>query len=43
MFQNINESALNVDEQEVKKKSLNLLANVFSKKNFALYIVSFML
>lgn len=43
MFQNINESAINVEEQEVKKKSLNLLANVFSKKNFALYIVSFML
>ena len=43
MFQNINESAINVEEQEVKKKGLNILANVFSKKNFSLYIVSFML
>ena len=43
MFQNINESAINIEDQEEKTKSLNILTSVFSKKNIALYVVSFLL
>lgn len=44
MFQNISESAINIEEQEEQKqKRINILSNVFSKKNIAIYIVAFML
>ncbi len=44
MFQNISEGTINIEEQEERKnKYATLFSNVFSKKNIALYIVSFLL
>ena len=45
MFQNINEDTINFDSENTRedKKSVNIFANVFTKNNIILYLVSFML
>ena len=44
MFQNISESTINIENgEEERKKAITLFSNVFSKKNIALYAVSFLL
>lgn len=42
MFQNINDNAINIDDEKEEKK-LNIFSNVFSKKYIVIYVVSFML
>ena len=45
MFQNINEDTINIDNESTRdnKQRVNIFANVFTKNNIVLYIVSFML
>ena len=43
MFQNIDESTINIENKEHKKNRLNIFSNVLEKNNIILYIVSFML
>ena len=44
MFQNINEDTLNIENQEAERENrINIFFSIFSKKNIALYIVSFLL
>lgn len=44
MFQNINGDAINIDNrEEEKERRLNIFSSIFSKKNIALYAVSFLL
>ena len=45
MFQNINNDTMNINNENVRddKEKLNLFSNVFAKKNFVLYVISFML
>ena len=45
MFQNISEDTINIDDESTRdnKQRVNIFANVFTKNNIVLYIVSFML
>ena len=45
MFQNINEDTINIDSKNTRgdKEKVNIFANIFTKKNIVLYLVSFML
>ena len=45
MFQNINEETIDFDSKNTRsdKEKVNILSNVFTKNNIALYLVSFML
>lgn len=44
MFQNISGDAINIENQEEEKENrLNILSNIFLKKNIALYVFSFLL
>lgn len=45
MFQNINEDTININEENIRddKQKVNIFANIFTKNNIVLYIVSFML
>ena len=45
MFQNISEDTINIDNESTRdnKQRVNIFANVFTKNNIVLYIVSFML
>ena len=44
MFQNINENTIDMEsKKEDAKEKVNIFANVFTKNNILLYIVSFML
>ena len=43
MFQNINENTIDIESKKEENKNINIFANVFTKNNILLYIVSFML
>ena len=43
MFQNINENTIDMESKKEENKNINIFANVFTKNNILLYIVSFML
>lgn len=45
MFQNINEETINIDSKNTRsdREKVNIFANIFTKKNIVLYLVSFML
>ena len=45
MFQNINEDTINIDSKNTRsdREKVNIFANIFTKKNIVLYLVSFML
>ena len=45
MFQNINEDTIDYDSKNTSenKNRVNIFANVFTKDNIVLYLVSFML
>lgn len=46
MFQNIDESTINIKNQKDKrnyKEKLNIFSNIFAKENIVLYIISFMM
>lgn len=43
MFQNIEESTININEQDVQNKKMNIFSNLLAKENIVLYIISFMI
>ena len=45
MFQNINEETIDFDSKSTRnnKEKVNIFANIFTKNNIALYLLSFML
>ena len=45
MFQNINEDTINIDSKNTRddREKVNIFANIFTKRNIVLYLVSFML
>lgn len=43
MFQNINESTINIESNKKEKKKINLFSNVFSITYLPIYVISFMI